>query len=195
MCGGEEACPEGRCRAVRSSFVSDGDFLLLLAESYPPEAKRKSHWPETKYDTFAKRPCNDRRMSRRHDRSFPLIPAAGSGIFRKVSKLRSLPVFIVQRRFRSRKGSASAYTLPDRSYPARAVISRLLPFREKEVRFPYFCRNNNNSIKTVRFHFPPERMWKESCAIICMYQRMISLHTYRFFHGGTRLWKFYRQKT
>ena len=103
--------------------------------------------------------------------------------------------FIVQRRFRSRKGSASAYTLPDRSYPARAVISRLLPFWEKEVRFPYFCRNNNNSIKTVRFHFSPERMWKESCAIICMYQRMISLHTYRFFHGGTRLWKFYRQKT
>ena len=77
---GEEACPEGRCRAVRSSFVFDGDFLLLLAESYPPEAKRKSHSPETKYDTFAKRPCNDRRMSRSHDRSFPLIPAAGSGI-------------------------------------------------------------------------------------------------------------------
>ena len=90
---------------------------------------------------------------------------------------------------------ASAYTLPDRSYPARAVISRLLPFREKEVRFPYFCRNNNNSIKTVRFHFPPERMWKDSYAIICMYQRIISFHTYRFFHGGTHLWKFYRQKT
>lgn len=68
------------------------------------------------------------------------------------------------------EGVASAYTLPDRSYPARAVISRLLPFREKEVRFPYFCRNNNNSIKTVRFHFPPERMWKDSYAIICMYQ-------------------------
>ena len=100
-----------------------------------------------------------------------------------------------QRRFRSRKGSASAYTLPDRSYPARAVISRLLPFREKEVHFPYFCRNNNNSIKTVRFHFPPERMWKDSYAIICMYQRIISFHTYRFFHGGTHLWKFYRQKT
>ena len=81
MCGGEEACPEGRCRAVRSSFVSDGDnFLLLLAESYPLEAKRKSHSPETKYDTFAKRPCNDRRMPRSHDRGFPLIPAAGSGI-------------------------------------------------------------------------------------------------------------------
>ncbi len=96
---------------------------------------------------------------------------------------------------RNRKGSASAYTLPDRSYPARAVISRLLPFREKEVRFPYFCRNNNNSIKTVRFHFPPERMWKDSYAIICMYQRIISFHTYRFFHGGTHLWKFYRQKT
>lgn len=29
-------------------------------------------------------------------------------------------------------------------------------------------------------------MWKASYAIICMYQRMISLHTYRFFHGGTR---------
>lgn len=93
------------------------------------------------------------------------------------------------------EGWASAYTLPDRSYPARAVISRLLPFREKEVRFPYFCRNNNNSIKTVRFHFPPERMWKDSYAIICMYQRIISFHTYRFFHGGTHLWKFYRQKT
>ena len=39
---------------------------------------------------------------------------------------------------------------------------------EKEVRFPYFCRNNNNSIKTVRFHFPPERMWKDSYAIICI---------------------------
>ena len=85
--------------------------------------------------------------------------------------------------------------VPDRSYPARAVISRLLPFREKEVHFPYFCRNNNNSIKTVRFHFPPERMWKDSYAIICMYQRIISFHTYRFFHGGTHLWKFYRQKT
>ena len=93
------------------------------------------------------------------------------------------------------EGSALAYTLPDRSYPERAVISRLLPFREKEVRFPYFCRNNNNSIKTVRFHFPPERMWKDSYAIICMYQRTISFHTYRFFHGGTHLWKFYRQKT
>ena len=90
---------------------------------------------------------------------------------------------------------AFVYILPDRSYPARAVISRLLPFREKEVRFPYFCRNNNNSIKTVRFHFPPERMWKDSYAIICMYQRIISFHTYRFFHGGTHLWKFYRQKT
>lgn len=41
----------------------------------------------------------------------------------------------------------------------------------------------------------PERMWKESYAIICMYQRIISFHTYRFFHGGTRLWRFYRQKT
>jgi hypothetical protein len=39
--------------------------------------------------------------------------------------------------------------LPDRSYPARAVISRLLPFWEKEVRFPYFCRNNNNLKKLV----------------------------------------------
>ena len=120
------------------------------------------------------------------------IPVQAS---RKRSRQRSLPVFIVQRQFRSRKGSASAYTLPDRSYPARAVISRLLPFQEKEVRFPYFCRNNNNSIKTVRFHFPPERMWKDSYAIICMYQRIISFHTYRFFHGGTHLWKFYRQKT
>ena len=92
------------------------------------------------------------------------------------------------------EGVASAYTLPDRSYPARVVISRLLPFREKEVRFPYFCRNNNNSIKTVRFHFPPERMWKESYAIICMYQRIISFHTYRFFHGGTHLWKFTGKK-
>ena len=92
------------------------------------------------------------------------------------------------------EGVASAYTLPDRSYPARAVISRLLPFREKEVRFPYFCRNNNNSIKTVRFHFPPERMWKDSYAIICMYQRIISFHTYRFFHGGTHLWKFTGKK-
>ena len=54
---------------------------------------------------------------------------------------------------------------------------------------------DENSIKTVRFHFPPERMWKESYAIICMYQRIISFHTYRFFHGGTHLWKFYRQKT
>ena len=27
-----------------------------------------------------------------------------------------------------------------------------------------------------------------------MYQRIISFHTYRFFHGGTHLWKFYRQK-
>ena len=52
-----------------------------------------------------------------------------------------------------------------------------------------------NSIKTVRFHFSPERMWKDSYAIICMYQRIISFHTYRFFHGGTHLWKFYRQKT
>ena len=43
--------------------------------------------------------------------------------------------------------------------------------------------------------FLPERMWKESYAIICMYQRIISFHTYRFFHGGTRLWRFYRQKT
>ena len=42
----------------------------------------------------------------------------------------------------------------------------MLPFREKGVRFPYFCRNNNNSIKTVRFHFLPERMWKESYAIL-----------------------------
>ena len=25
--------------------------------------------------------------------------------------------------------------------------------------------------------------------------RIISFHTYRFFHGGTHLWKFYRQKT
>ena len=68
------------------------------------------------------------------------------------------------------EGVGLAYILPDRSYPARAVISRLLPFREKEVRFPCFCRNNNNSIKIVRFHFPPERMWKESYAIICMYK-------------------------
>ena len=37
-------------------------------------------------------------------------------------------------------------------------------------------------------------MWKDSYAIICMYQRIISFHTYRFFHGGTHLWKFYRQK-
>ena len=113
----------------------------------------------------------------------------------KVSKRRYLLAFTAQIVCRNKKGSASAYTLPDRSYPARAVISRLLPFREKEVRFPYFCQNNNNSIKTVRFHFPPERMWKDSYAIICMYQRIISFHTYRFFHGGTHLWKFYRQKT
>ena len=120
------------------------------------------------------------------------IPVQAS---RKMSKRRYLLAFTAQIVCRNKKGSASAYTLPDRSYPARAVISRLLPFREKEVRFPYFCRNNNNSIKTVRFHFPPERMWKDSYAIICMYQRIISFHTYRFFHGGTHLWKFYRQKT
>ena len=116
-------------------------------------------------------------------------------VSRKTSRQRYFPVFIVQMLFRNKKGLASAYTLPDRLYPVRAVISRLLPFREKEVRFPYFCRNNNNSIKTVRFHFLPERMWKESYAIICMYQRIISFHIYRFFHGGTHLWKFYRQKT
>ena len=85
--------------------------------------------------------------------------------------------------------------LAHRSYPARAVISRLLPFREKEVRFPYFCRNNNNSFKTVRFFCALARMWKESYAIICICKRIISFHTYRFFHGGTHLWKFYRQKT
>ncbi len=122
------------------------------------------------------------------------ISDTGSGI-PETSKRRYLLAFTAQMLFRNKKGLASAYTLPDRSYPARAVISRLLPFREKEVRFPYFCRNNNNSIKIVRFHFPPERMWKESYAIICMYQRIISFHTYRFFHGGTHLWRFYRQKT
>ena len=37
-------------------------------------------------------------------------------------------------------------------------------------------------------------MWKESYAIICMYQRIISFHTYRFFHGGTRLWRFLQAK-
>lgn len=108
------------------------------------------------------------------------ISDTGSGI-PEMSKRRYLLAFTAQIVCRNKKGSASAYTLPDRSYPARAVISRLLPFREKEVRFPYFCRNNNNSIKTVRFHFPPERMWKDSYAIICMYQRIISFHTYRFF--------------
>ena len=122
------------------------------------------------------------------------ISDTGSGI-PESEQAKIFARFTAQIVCRNKKGSASAYTLPDRSYPARAVISRLLPFREKEVRFPYFCRNNNNSIKTVRFHFPPERMWKDSYAIICMYQRIISFHTYRFFHGGTHLWKFYRQKT
>ena len=95
------------------------------------------------------------------------IPVQAS---RKMSKRRYLLAFTAQIVCRNKKGSALAYTLPDKSYPARAVISRLLPFREKEVRFPCFCRNNNNSIKIVRFHFPPERMWKESYAIICMYK-------------------------
>ena len=79
--------------------------------------------------------------------------------------------------------------------PARAAISRFLPSPAKEALFLCFCRNSIHSFKTVRIHFQPERMWKESYAIICMYQRRISLRTYRFFYGGTRLWKFYRQRT
>lgn len=61
-------------------------------------------------------------------------------------------------------------------YLARQIISgeggyiKVASVPGKGSTFPYFCRNNNNSIKTVRFHFPPERMWKESYAIICMYQ-------------------------
>ena len=113
----------------------------------------------------------------------------------KVNNPKSLPGFIVQRMCGNRKALESACIWLGRLYPVRVVISRLLPLPEKEARFPYSCRSNFNSFKTVRIHFPPERMWKESYAIICMYQRMISLHTYRFFHGGTRLWRFYRQKT
>ena len=86
-------------------------------------------------------------------------------------------------------------------YLARQIISgeggyiKVASVPGKGSTFSIFLPKSNNSIKIVRFHFPLERMWKESYAIICMYQRMISLHTYRFFHGGTHLWRFYRQKT
>ena len=40
-----------------------------------------------------------------------------------------------------------------------------------------------------------KRLLKELYVIICMCQRRLSLHTYRFFYGGSFLWKFYRQKT
>ena len=124
--------------------------------------------------------------------SISRIPVQAS---RRMNRQRSLPAFIVQSQFRSRKGSASAYTLPDRSYPVRADTSRLLPLWEREVPFLYFFQGKGNSYKTVRIHFAAERIWKESFAIICMYQRIIFFHTYRFFYGGTRLWRFYRQKT
>ena len=120
------------------------------------------------------------------------IPVQAS---QKVSKRRYLLAFTAQIVCRNKKVWASACIWLGRLYPARVVISRFLPFPEKEARFPYSCRSNTNSFKTVRIHFPPERMWKESYAIICMYQRIISFHTYRFFHGGTHLWRFYRQKT
>ena len=82
-------------------------------------------------------------------------------------------------------------------YLARQIISgeggyiKVASVPGKGSTFSYFCRNNNNSIKTVRFHFPPERMWKDSDDNLCMYQRIIFFHTCRFFHGCTHLWKFW----
>ena len=50
-----------------------------------------------------------------------------------------------------------------------------------------FHRNNNNSIKTIRFHFPLERMWEDSYAIIYISKRSFPF-PYRFFAGSTHLW-------
>ena len=87
------------------------------------------------------------------------------------------------------RGSASAYTWST-DHIRRGRLYQDFPFRERKYVFHISARNNNNSIKTVRFHF--FFFSKECGKIPCdnLYvSRIISFHTHRFFHGGTHLWE------
>ncbi len=114
--------------------------------------------------------------------------------YRKLSKRRYLLAFTAQRRFRSRKGSASAYTLPDRSYPAREVISRCFRSGKRKYVFHISAEITTILSKLLDFISAGKNVERFLCDNLYV-SKDDSFHTYRFFHGGTHLWKFYRQKT
>ena len=106
------------------------------------------------------------------------IPVQAS---RKVSKRRYLLAFTAQIVCRNKKGRHRLIPCPTDHIRRGRLYQGCFRSGKRKYVFHISAEITTILSKLLDFHFPPERMWKDSYAIICMYQRIISFHTYRFF--------------